>query len=83
MSLDLATNMQLCGKRGPLLAKYKVGFKNKIANSRHCCGSTELCMMTIFTAVIHILTPELLSFTKEFDIWKSQKKTAHGQKAQF
>lgn len=28
MSLDLATNMQLCGKRSPVLAKYKVGQKS-------------------------------------------------------
>ncbi|BFZ03307.1 hypothetical protein BsWGS_06345 [Bradybaena similaris] len=28
MSLDLETNMQLCGKRSPILAKYKAGFSN-------------------------------------------------------
>ncbi|BFZ17322.1 hypothetical protein BsWGS_20361 [Bradybaena similaris] len=28
MPLDLATNMQTCGKRAPVLAKYKVGFSN-------------------------------------------------------
>ncbi|KAH9519993.1 hypothetical protein Btru_071425 [Bulinus truncatus] len=28
MSLDLSTNMKQCGKRAPILAKYKVGFNN-------------------------------------------------------
>uniref|UniRef100_A0A0B7B2H5 FAD-binding PCMH-type domain-containing protein n=1 Tax=Arion vulgaris TaxID=1028688 RepID=A0A0B7B2H5_9EUPU len=28
MSLDMATNMQVCGKRAPILAKYKIGFSN-------------------------------------------------------
>lgn len=45
MSLDLSTTMRLCGKRGPILSKYKIGFRNT--------GDVQIIEMDLYSDLGH------------------------------